>query len=119
MKSLDDAAEKYRYYEEVLELDECANFQTLDQLRDNHRIKHSIFKGIKDISSLSKAWNELKFKEIKEKELAVICDRFAKDIMIAERTIPESSVTPIFKKMVWLYKDAMPVIVALRSKYLE
>lgn len=38
---------------------------------------------------------------------------------MAERTIPESSVTPIFKKLVWLYKDAMPVIVALRSEYLQ
>lgn len=38
--------------------------------------------------------------------------------MVAERTIPESSVTPIFKKLVWLYRDSMPVIVALRSEYL-
>jgi dynein heavy chain len=39
--------------------------------------------------------------------------------MIAERLIPESSITPVFKKLVWLYRDAMPVIVALRSEYLQ
>ena len=84
-------------------------------MKDNHKVKYSIFKVIKEITQYGKEWNELKFKEVKVKELASICDKFARDIMVAERTIPESSVTPIFKKLVWLYRDSMPVIVALRS----
>lgn len=98
---------------------EFADFQTLDNLKDSHKILYSIFKGIKDITRMSTDWNQLKFKDVKVKELSTICERFAKDIMVAERSVPESSVTPIFKKMVWLYRDAMPVIVALRSEYLE
>lgn len=64
---------------------------------------------------LSNEWNNLMFKEVKVKELSTICEKYAKHILMAERTIPESTVTPVFKKVVWLYKDAMPVIVALRS----
>jgi len=59
---LDEAAEKHRYYEEVLELTDYADFQSLDMLKDSHKVKYSIFKGIKDITHLSKEWNELKFK---------------------------------------------------------
>ena len=68
---------------------------------------------------LSEAWNNLMFKEVKVKDLSSVCEKYAKHIMGAERAIPESTITPVLKKIVWLYKDAMPVIVALRSEYLR
>lgn len=67
VKALDEAAEKHRYYEEVLDLTEYADFQTLDKLKENHRIKYSVFKGIKDITRLSREWNDQKFKEVRVK----------------------------------------------------
>jgi hypothetical protein len=33
--------------------------------------------------------------------LANICDKYAKQIQVSERILPESTATPIFKKLVW------------------
>lgn len=39
--------------------------------------------------------------------------------MTAERQIPDNKAIPIFKKRLYVFKDAIPVISALRCPYLE
>jgi hypothetical protein len=72
----------------VLELTDYADFQSLEHLKENHKVKYSVFKGIKEITRFGKECNDLKFKEVRVKELSTVCDKFAKDVMIAERLIP-------------------------------
>jgi hypothetical protein len=48
-----------------------------------------------------------------------ICDRYTKDLLTAERKIPDNKAIPIFKKELYVFKDAIPAISALRCPYLE
>jgi hypothetical protein len=42
-----------------------------------------------------------------------------KDLVTAERQIPDNKAIPIFKKKLFVFKDAIPVISAIRCPYLE
>lgn len=64
-------------------------------------------------------WNSRKFKEIDVKSLTNECDKYMKDLVTAERQIPDNKAIPIFKKKLFVFKDAIPVISAIRCPYLE
>jgi hypothetical protein len=42
-----------------------------------------------------------------------------KDLLAAERGVNENQALPIFKKKLFIFKDVIPVITALRCPYLE
>lgn len=64
-------------------------------------------------------WNEMKLMQFDVKELNVVCEKYMKDLMLAERTMPDNKALPAFKKQLFTFKDAIPVISALRCPYLE
>ena len=68
---------------------------------------------------MAKDWNLRSFNSIDVKELTTICDQYTKILLSAERQIPENKSVPIFKKNLYIFKDAIPVISALRCPYLE
>jgi len=41
-----------------------------------------------------------------------------KDLLNSERLIPDNKALPVFKKLLFVFKDAIPVISALRCPYL-
>jgi hypothetical protein len=42
-----------------------------------------------------------------------------KDLLSAERGISENQALPVFKKKLFIFRDVIPVITALRCPYLE
>jgi len=52
------------------------------------------------------------------KEISSVCDKYMKDLLAAERTIPENQALPQFKQKLLVFRDAIPVISALRCPYL-
>lgn len=42
-----------------------------------------------------------------------------KDLAAAERGIPENYALPIFKKKLFIFRDAIPVITAFKCPYLQ
>ncbi len=53
------------------------------------------------------------------KELSTVCQKYMKDMLAAQRGVPENQALPIFKKKLFVFKDAIPVITALRCPYLQ
>lgn len=53
------------------------------------------------------------------KDMNVVCDKYMKDLMFAERTMPDNKAIPALRKILFTFKDAIPVISALRCPYLE
>lgn len=78
-----EQAEKHHYYEEILEITDFANFEKLEKLKDDHKVKYQIFKGLKEMRELSDQWNNLMFKEVKVKDLSSVCEKYAKHILAA------------------------------------
>ena len=60
----------------------------------------------------------MKIMQFDVKELNVVCDKYMKDLLLAERTMPDNKAIPAFKKILFTFKDAIPVLSALRCQYL-
>ncbi len=82
-------------------------------------LRQKIFNGIIDLQEYSKLWNEWKVMKIEVKELSTVCDKYMKDLLAAERGVSENQALPIFKQQLFIFRDAIPVITALRCPYLE
>lgn len=52
------------------------------------------------------------------KDMTTVCDKYMKDLLMAERVMNENKAIPVFKKLLFNFKDATPVISALRCQYL-
>ena len=53
------------------------------------------------------------------KDLSVVCDKYMKDLLQAERNMSDNKALPYLKKILYTFKDAIPVVTALRCPYLE
>lgn len=82
-------------------------------------MKDKVYNGIIELEKLAFDWNQKAFITIDVKELTNICDQYTKSLMSAERQIPDNKAIPIFKRNLYIFKDAIPVISALRCPYLE
>lgn len=83
-----------------------------------HSFKQKIFNGIIDLDNYARAWNETKMMAIEVKTLATVCEKYMKDLLTVERTMPENLALPLFKKKLFVFRDSIPVITALRCPYL-
>ena len=72
-----------------------------------------------DLQKYGMEWNEMKLMRFDVKELTLVCDKYMKDLLLAERTTPDNKAIPTFRKQLFTFKDAIPVISALRCPYLE
>lgn len=61
----------------------------------------------------------MKVMHIDVKSITQVTDQYMKDLLLAERIIPDNKAISVFKKVLYNFKDAIPVISALRCPYLE
>jgi hypothetical protein len=101
-----------------LEVTEFTNFKDFRELKAGFTVRHKVFKGIIDLEHYAKQWNEWKVMNMDAKEIAAVCDKYMKDLLAAERSIPENQALPQFKQKLLVFRDAIPVISALRCPYL-
>lgn len=45
-------------------------------------------------------------------------EKFVKTVLQCERNLSENAIVPRLKKMVWIIKDSLPAVSALKSQYL-
>ena len=67
---------------------------------------------------LSKEWSKLRFKEIQAEELQATTENYVKAVIKCEKGLPENKVINFLKKLVWEFKNTIPVVISLRSTFL-
>lgn len=97
---------------------EYTNFKDFKELKSGFVVRYKVFNAIIDLDSYAKEWNEWKVMKMEVKELTSVCDKYMKDLLLAERGIPENQALPLFKKKLFVFRDAIPIITALRCPYL-
>ncbi len=79
-----------------------------------------MWEGIVEFRQLSEVWAKLAFDEIDAKKISQITDKYARNVNKCKKNLPDNQVINVLMKMVWEYKDTMPVVTAMRSdKLLE
>jgi hypothetical protein len=61
----------------------------------------------------------MQFKKLDAKPMIQKTEQFIRVVNQAERNLSENPVVPKLKNMVWMYKEALPAVLAMRSPFLE
>lgn len=115
MKALEELAQKYSYYEEILQCQEQAMYDVLETGRTNLTLRLEMWTGIQDFKKYSAEWIQLPFGHINAKEIAQKTEGFVRIVQRCEKNLQENKVIQYLKKIVWEFKDTIPVVTALRS----
>lgn len=76
VKLAEDSMNKYTLYEEILAVQETANYENLLNCREQLNLRLSMWKGIQEFEALQKDWENLPFASINAKSIAVQTDQY-------------------------------------------
>ncbi|CAK95203.1 unnamed protein product (macronuclear) [Paramecium tetraurelia] len=118
-KQLEQSAQLYTQYEEILQCQEQAQYEILENTREQLNLRLGMWQGIQEFRKLSQEWQQLQFTSINAKEIAQKTEGFVRIVQRCEKNLQENRVIAYLKKIVWEFKDTIPVVTALRSQYLQ
>ena len=78
-------------------------------------LRLGMWKAIEEFKQLSQEWIKLPFNSINAKDITSKTESFVRIVMRCEKNLQDNKVTQYLKKIVWEFKDTIPVVVALRS----
>lgn len=125
MKTQNDKLESVRTEIEVLQsnqsyLDlEVSEFEVLDEVVQDLKVKYDLWMGIKSWSNLLKQWMNTEFKDLDAEEMDKQVKVHDKTAFKAIRALPSSTSGPSLKDAVNHVKITLPVIVSLCSDSLQ
>ena len=109
---------RYQDFQRVLGL-EVAQFEELRNLKEELEIRLNMWRGLKDWSGLIETWVNGRFSEINPEEIMSKAEYYTNIVRRAQKKLPGNLILDELKSSVFDFKDAMPVITALRNKHLK
>ena len=111
--------EKFKSYEEILQVQEYGDFTSIEELRTALNLRSTLWKSREEWKKLTQEWLALPFKMINAKEISMKAEAYGKILYRCEKNLPENSVVQDLRKSVFKFRDSMPIVTALRSQYLS
>lgn len=119
VEKLEAQVQQMQYFEEVLDITGEGNYDNLYTLKMEFDYRYSLWKGIEDFTALKSEWEEKHLKKIEVKPTMQVVDKYVRIVNQCERNLSDNPIVPRLKKMVWLMKDSLPGVNALKSQFLE
>jgi len=79
----------------------------------------TLWKSKEEWERLSEEWMNLPFQNIDAKVLEEKANLYAKNVNRCDKNLPDSQVIKDLKRVVYDFRDTMPIVTALRSEYLK
>jgi len=100
-------------------MDEITPFENIDEAKQNHVYRARLWKALSEWTILIKQWETDKFENIEVDEISRIAESYTKTVIQCERNLPaNSSAVKELKKLVFDFKETMPIVQALGNKNL-
>ena len=119
VQTIEGTKDEYKRFEEVLQVNEYTDFGNVEKLKNEVTLRILLWRTRYEWAQVLADWASLPFSLINPKELGVRADQFTKNVYRVEKNLPESPVIEELKKSVHNFREAMPVVTALRSQYLK
>ena len=117
-KELEATKEKYNKWQEVLETSPTV-FEHLDDCRDQMSLRCLMWRSLNEWQDLNEKWLKTQFSEVDAKGITTLAEKFAKNCMRLEKNLDPNPIQEKLKILVNQFKDAMPIVTALRNEKLE
>jgi dynein heavy chain len=110
--------ERFTSYEDILGVQEAASYETMIDAREQLNLRFHMWRGIKEFGQLTKEWSGIPFRDIDAKKIAAQTDQYVRVVLKCKKNLAENRVINLLADPVLAYKATMPVVTALRSKFL-
>jgi len=117
-KELEATKEKYNKWQEVLETSPTV-FEHLDDCRDQMSLRCLMWRSLNEWQDLNEKWLKTQFSEVDAKGITTLAEKFSKNCMRLEKNLDPNPIQEKLKILVNQFKDAMPIVTALRNDKLE
>ena len=78
-----------------------------------------MWRGLRDWKNLSNDWLKMKFEDIVVDDIKSISDKYGKIVSKCSKKLPHNPILEELKGLLKVFKDAMPVVVALSNKVVQ
>jgi dynein heavy chain, axonemal len=110
---IEKRGEKIKQYQKVLDL-AISSFNEIEVLRDELDTRLSLWKALRDWRRLQSDWISTPFFQINAKSIRERSEDFSKIVGRCESSLPLSSALKELKKLVFTFRETMPVVEAMR-----
>lgn len=117
-KTFETLGNKYREYQRTLGMDE-SDLENMRNLKEDLDLRYAMWKSLKEWKELTKGWINGKFNEIDTEQIISKGDYFTNIIKKSQKKLPPNPILDELRDIVYDFKDTMPVVIALRNKYLK
>lgn len=118
MKEAEANMKRYSDYEEILQVQEAASYNTLLDAREELNLRLFMWRGIQEFRELSLQWGKLPFRQVNAKEIAQKTDFYFRTVQKCRKNLPDNKVLSQLAEPVIAFRNTMPVVTALRSPFL-
>lgn len=117
-KKLNLTADKYNHQLQVLSAPVTV-FKDLDECYQEITMRCLMWRSLHEWQELSERWKITLFTEIDAANISKLADKYFRDVMRIEKNLPANPVQEKLKILVNQFKEAMPIVTALRNEKLE
>ena len=111
-------AEKYRNYQQTLNM-EVTDFLLVEEIREGLELRSTLWKSLKEWSSLTSRWASQQFSTINFQEIGPKADQYAAIASRVDKELPENPISKELKVAVSTFSKAVPIVQDLTSKTLK
>ena len=113
-KKLEKRAEKINQYQKILDL-AVTNFVDIETLREDLDLRLALWTALRDWRNLQLEWTSTSFSKINARFIRERSEEYAKIVGRCESSLPPSTTLRELKSLVYVFKDTMPVVEAMRA----
>ena len=106
-------------YQRTLDMGEITQFHDVEEAKRKHIYRAKLWRALNDWTNLIRKWETATFEDIDVEKISHIADKFTKTTVQCERNLPTTSTAVAhLKKLVFDFKETMPIVRALGCAYL-
>ena len=115
---LEKTKDKYNSWQEVLETAPSV-FENLDDCREAMSLRCLMWRSLSSWQDMVEKWNKTPFSSVDSKNISQQAEKYAKNCSRIEKNLDPNPIQERLKVLVTTFKEAMPIVTALRNQNLQ
>ena len=112
--------ESIQEYQRTLDMGEISQFNDVEEAKRKHIYRAKLWRALNDWTNMIRRGETAAFDDIDVEQISATSDKFSKTAIQCERNLdPTSTAVQKLKKLVFDFKETMPIVKALGCEFLQ
>ena len=113
-----EKSKKIQEFQKTLDMD-VTPFDYVDEARSKMLYRAKLWRSLNEWKELIESWKNSPFEMIEVSEISAKSDNYTKVAIQCDRNLTNSPAVVVLKKLVFDFRDTMPIVEALGNKFLQ